>query len=300
MLQRGALVDIQGHRNETCLFAASKFGHEKVVDSLIANGASISLCDVDGMSPLMIAIRYERYGAAKLLLAAGGDINGMDVQGNSMLLRAAFTGRIEMLTFIIANGADLHSANASKETAIILAVKSRQADACKLLISKGIDVNATDVCNRSALICACMSKHPDMANLLLLDRSGSRADLDIVDTWGYTALMFAAKCPALYDVLMQLIEYGASVNIQDRQFNTALFHACMNQNIKSAVYLLMYGGADSKLTNENNNYACDYLSNEEDRDMYKESAAKSNKEIRAPKMGYRKKPDWVYKTSDVN
>ena len=107
--------------------------------------------------------------------------------------------------------------------------------------------------------------------------------------------MFACKESSLYDVVVELVQKGCAVNIQDRQFNTALFHACKAQCIKIVVYLIQSGGADTSLTNEDNQQAVEYLTE----DMYWDAKKAAVKGVMEPPGGYRSKPTWNKNTIGI-
>lgn len=233
-------------------------------------------------------------------------------------MRLTFSNRINTLEYILKNSnPDINIKNINNETLLIIAVRNRLCDLCKLLIINGILINIQDNSNRTALIWSCMSQFNDVATKLLglhksriLDtiqteygQNNNRLiefDVDLQDIWGYTALMHASKEPNLYNIVEWLIDIGANSNIQDRQFNTALFHACMSQNIKTVVYLLQKGGSDPSLTNENEKYAIDYLQQEDYKLMYIEATKCAIKPIKIPKNGYKIKPHWIKDTYKIN
>ena len=71
------------------------------------------------------------------------------------------------------------------------------------------------------------------------------ADVNLLDRWGYSALMFAAKSPNpnAFEVCEFLISKGADISTLDRNYNNALHYACLKNNV-AIVTLLINNGAD--------------------------------------------------------
>ena len=71
------------------------------------------------------------------------------------------------------------------------------------------------------------------------------ADVNLLDTWGYSAIMFVAKAPQpkAVEVCEFLISKGADVNSLDRNYNNALHYACLKDNMAIAA-ILINNGAD--------------------------------------------------------
>src|SRR3990167_3202934 len=68
------------------------------------------------------------------------------------------------------------------------------------------------------------------------------ADINSVDTYGYTALIFAAKNVHI-DIVRLLLDRGANINAINDSENTALMHAAFNGHINT-VRLLLDRGAN--------------------------------------------------------
>jgi ankyrin repeat protein len=148
-------------------------------------------------------------------------------------------------------------------------------------------------------VLACIIGCHNTKTLTELGAQVVKFDLNTTDMFGQTALSYCARESAMQSTLEWLVELGATVNLQDRVFETPLFHACRAQNIKAAVFLLQTGGADSSLTNEEQRQAGDYLEDPAYRALFNDTKVKYISKVKYPEEGYRKKPEWIKDTFEI-
>ena len=90
VLAAGAKLTGVNRRGRTALHAAAtmgpKPGHSKrATRLLITHGADVHATDVDGMTPLHIAVRTIATGTVDVLLESGSDVNALDARGRTAL-----------------------------------------------------------------------------------------------------------------------------------------------------------------------------------------------------------------------
>lgn len=163
------------------------------IKTLIAEGARIEARDKAQRTALLIATHANAAGAARELIAAGADVNARDNIHDTPFLYAGAEGRLEILRLILATG------------------KASLTD--------------TNRYGGTALIPAAHHGHPETVRELLK----TKIDIDHVNRLGWTALLetiiLSDGGPAHQDILRQLIEAGASVNIADGEGVSPLIHA---------------------------------------------------------------------------
>ncbi|MFK4016463.1 ankyrin repeat domain-containing protein [Cobetia marina] len=168
---------------------------EGLREALAEPGARERLNDVDyrGRSPLMVAVQANQPEAVAVLLAAGADSEQTDALHDTPLLAAAALGYGNCLTCLLEHGASATVLNRFSSTALMSASERGHADICRVLLEQ------TDV-------------PPDHQNRL-----------------GWTALIEAVLLgdggDAYQQVVKQLLDHGADVNLADAEGVTPLAHA---------------------------------------------------------------------------
>jgi ankyrin repeat protein len=190
----GILMTVPAHAQsrEQSLIAAAEKGDIAVVERLIREGASVAARDPRGRTALLAATHGDHPAIARALIAAGADVNAKDDMQDSPYLYAGAEGRVEILKMTLAAGADL---------------------------------KATNRYGGTALIPAAHHGHPEAVRILL----GTAIDKDHVNKLGWTALLEAVILgdggPTHTEIVRQLVDAGANVNLADRDGVTPLQHA---------------------------------------------------------------------------
>ncbi|BDA43826.1 Ankyrin repeat domain-containing protein 2A [Coccomyxa sp. Obi] len=98
------------------LHDAAKVGDEASLKRLIEEGANVNEKDGRGISPLGVAVGFNRISCVKALLAAGADVHQTDARGSTVLHYAAGYGRKEAAQLLLAAGAKTDAQNADGQT----------------------------------------------------------------------------------------------------------------------------------------------------------------------------------------
>ncbi|MBC7893911.1 MAG: ankyrin repeat domain-containing protein [Cytophagaceae bacterium] len=195
------------------------------------------------------AMHVRDHARAGGLLAQGADVNGVlrrtetfdrDVveDTSTVLLNTSWAGDVAGVRFLLAHGADPnHAGEYSGRTALTVAVCSDHAEVVDVLLQHGADVNWIERYNKlSAMDYALEAVNPRMVRSLLAAgaevrlrrlnfsiEGGASAreivtmlvthgiDINSIDDWGRTPLMWAAE-HAEVDTVRLMIELGADVN----------------------------------------------------------------------------------------
>jgi ankyrin repeat protein len=133
--------------------------------------------------------------AVRDLLARDAPVNAQDEQGNTALLlaTAGAQGRLEIVRMTMSYGADLKSTNRYGGTALIPACERGHVETAKALIAAGIDVNHVNRLGWTCLLEAVLlSDGGPRHQLIVSELIAARADLDLPDAKGVTALAHAS------------------------------------------------------------------------------------------------------------
>ena len=233
----------------------------ELADLLIKAGAKVSMANVTGATPLLIASVNGNALMLDKLLVAGADPNAsLTKSGDTALMMASRTGKLAAVRVLLDRGAKVNTQETWGGTsALMWAVSEKHADITKLLIERGADVKArsyyvpsasgrgfegtTPVANKPAgegfeefasgwltpLMLAARENDVESARLLI--KAGSEINAQSGD--GKDALSLALF-DGSWDVADLLIESGANVNQADAQRFTPLFWAVDRRNMETA------------------------------------------------------------------
>jgi ankyrin repeat protein len=242
LLARGADVNAAEADGTTALLWATRAADTKLVAELLAAGAAVNAANRYGITPLELAAENGDVATLRALLAAGADPNAVLPEGETVLMTAARTGEPETLRVLLEHGADVHARERwYGETALLWAAAEDHAEAVRLLLSHGADVNERSALQHFAkrregqsilslgewtpLMYAARENASATAAALI----EARADLDLVDPDGATALVIAIL-NANYELARQLLEAGADPNVVDNDAGMGALYATVDMH----------------------------------------------------------------------
>ncbi|WP_342226360.1 ankyrin repeat domain-containing protein [Rickettsia endosymbiont of Urophora cardui] len=258
LIEKGANVNAQDTKGNTALYYAIKKNDKAVIKLLIEEGANLS--------PIHLAIKNNNTDICKLLIEKGANVNAQDTKGNTALYYAIKKNDKAVIKLLIEEGANLNIHNYDGDSPIHLAIKNNNTDICKLLIEKGANVNAQDAKGNTPVIIATAIKNKELVNDLIdvnaKNDDGDSAIPTIVGVGvgsgviggviggvssgviggGIMGAGGAAYAKAIgsysrvdnsdSEILENLIEHGANLNVVDSFGNTPLHHAAANNDVE--------------------------------------------------------------------
>lgn len=247
LTDRGADVTLKSKDGKTALHHAVHDGYrvsvslDEVLSCLIKNGAEVNARDQSGRTPLMEACRHCRANVVTFLIEHGAEVNAHDQSGHTPLMEACSHGEENAVTFLIEHGADVDPQDNYEETALHHAVYS-DCESLKILsclILKGLDVNACESDGRSPLMIASVRGKVNSVAFLL----EHGANVNLQNKNGETALYYAVSgYNGSCEVFRCLIENGADVNAcLTNDKCTPLMQACDYGQVYTATCLIDYG-----------------------------------------------------------
>ncbi|CEJ87492.1 hypothetical protein VHEMI04432 [[Torrubiella] hemipterigena] len=213
----GADVNAKNNVGQSTLLWSALAGRMDVVEILIELGADVNQGDNNGFTALHAAAFTGHEPMTHLLLRTGADANSLDIDGWTALHVAEVKRRvnvIELLTNITSQGHDIHTRMEQRLT-------SHNMHA---LMKEMLDRKAVGSSVVNGLLAVINSGH-DLRLLALLE---SGADIDAEDhVGGATALTHAAWFGKEKTVRL-LLDWGANVDLRDRNGRTALHWAAQS------------------------------------------------------------------------
>jgi uncharacterized protein len=259
-LKAGVDVNLTRENSQSLLMIAAERGHYDLVRFLVDKNARVNAetCqenNAEGFTALTYAAKNGHITIVEFLLAQNATVNPTIIEhikiidhikeeirsetgydGYTPLLFAAENGHTKIVKRLIAHGADIYAQDTSFcWTPLIRAAKAGHIETVKILAKH--DDPAVCVTTRlhhifsnseEALIIAAQEKHYAIVSLLKNYCSPS-------------LLLRAAVRAGYWQLVQELVDEGADVNLKDRRHNTALMYAAYNNHYDIAQQLLEHG-----------------------------------------------------------
>jgi len=267
--------DIKGR---TALVHSLIKGYFDITQFLIEQAhADLFTYDVFGISAMTYAIRATHLETMQYLmkhnLIVKNHIN-YRVEG---LLDACQNNQIYLVQHLIEHGANINVTDDTGKSGLMYACKNCNMELVKYLIDHGADINCVDddmmttlhfLIENLTMITGQQNESEEDWNenekvkeifeiIKYLIENG--ADVDTVNDYGQTILMFACKSNHL-KMVQYLVEKGIQINATDNNNDTALILSCKYNNYVIAKYLVEKGAQINIITSYKYTaltYACD-------------------------------------------
>ncbi|KAF9364920.1 hypothetical protein BGX34_012092 [Mortierella sp. NVP85] len=170
-----------------------------------------SVRDREGKTMLMVAATENKHRVVRYLLTLPSlNMDLQDEEGETALYQAAAAGSTECVQLLLLAGASASIGNEESITPLIIASYNGFVAICRLLITIGhAQVNQQDNSQKSALLLASYAGHVEvMAELI-----NHGASLNMLDQYGWSALMLAAYAGKI-EACRLLLAQGANPHIK--------------------------------------------------------------------------------------
>lgn len=226
--------------NNTLLLLASIGGKLKICQYLCNSNDVLETSNTIDMTPLLVALHFDREGIAKYLLSIGANPNPKPKSTNldwmSPLMVATGKGTLHIIRSLIQNGANVNSRFLGISP-LKIAAKEGKGEVVNELLNAGANVDAVDFDGWTPLMTASTEGYLEVASLLIARGANvnhtAPTESRAANTCD-TPLMIAAY-NGHYELVKLLIDSGASINIQNHIGSSALSFAL--QSFKRSVDL---------------------------------------------------------------
>ncbi|KAK6183473.1 hypothetical protein SNE40_010949 [Patella caerulea] len=241
-------VNATNFRKETALTIAVRVRRRELLPLLIARGADSNHVDCTGFTPLIHAVLEEDDKLLRLLLELGADVNKIDNRGETPLHFAVHNELSCIVKVLLENGADPNAVAGDSFilSPLLIATDSGSddmLDVLKLLLDNGADVNITNEQGYAPIHNAAWNGLLPSLNLLL--DHGSPHDGLTFDKNTPLTLAAHGKHP---DVIDRLLPLNCDLNNKDKDLDTALHYAALNDDCITLSRLIRHG-ADPDVQN---------------------------------------------------
>ena len=184
----GIEIDLQDVNGMTALYLAAKYDHVQIVELLLRFGARVDIGDYRvGRTALRVAAERDHEEIVRLLQKSGARIDLKDSSGGTAMLHAVRQGAEKALNEMIEAGGNLEEVNADGQSLLHSASEKNRSNITRTLIDKGLDPNIRDKSERTPLHIASQYGQATVLSLLL----EKNADPTLRDRYGRTPKLVA-------------------------------------------------------------------------------------------------------------
>lgn len=215
----------------TPLHVAAFSGHGRVIDSLIAFGATTEAGTKIGYTPLIVAAKKGRSDAVRALLRNGADVAATGHNLATALHCAAVGDYVEIVSILLKaplGRSIIDQRNKEGNTPLWLAVCYGKTASAIELLENGAQVDLEGDKGRTPALIALGKGHTSLASMLF---DGYDADPNHLDNNGATSLHMAAMS-GRPEHIQKLLSCGVDAAIRDSFGHSALYYAVESRLIE--------------------------------------------------------------------
>ena len=259
--EQGASLTLADKDGNTPLHLAAMEGFPGVVSYLLPHYEDEEIQNSEGASVLHLASDYGRVKVVESLLPGWRNIDQRDSRGNTALRNATDGDRRPTILALLKAGADIDTKDENKVSPLSAAFTANRIDQLKFLLKNGADTKSLEGLD-SIFLHAARSFHDkivpreDYAYLVSL-LAGLDTNVDCLDAEGRTVLMWVAASNN-EEALKAILDREPEINFQAADGRTALMWAACAGAIESMV-MLSTAGADGTLRDQAGRTAAEWL-----------------------------------------
>ncbi|KAL4786881.1 ankyrin repeat-containing domain protein [Aspergillus varians] len=233
-------------KDGSAIHLAAHYNLNRLVEELLARGYDPNITDINGSTPLALAVRHANINIVTALIRAGASVNPVDNKGRAPLHWAIWHSRFEVFKLLLDQTAidvNISDARWSHYTPLMVAASSGYTDYMELLLAaEGIDVNkqCKSPDGGTALTLAARQGATDAVKLLLAHPS---IEINHSDASGTTALNHAAQ-GGYYGLVEVLLDKGADTEVRQKGSDGTAIMRAIDDGKTSIVQLLINRGAN--------------------------------------------------------
>lgn len=246
LINQGVTMNVFDSTGFSPLHIAAKHGYTDITDLLIKGGSVVDCFFNDPMhTPLMTSITSEQYNSIKTLLEAGAKVNGVlaDAAPLYQAIRYEPTN-LPIVELLISFGANECVPDEMGYYPLHCAAYFGQYEVAEFFLQRGHDPDQLSECpddigqRETPLHCAVFGNKPSVLQLLV--KAG--VSVNCLAHPGRQTPIYNAVLNQKIDMVEQLINLNADVNVKDASSVTPLHHAISSQN-NDIIRLLIQKGA---------------------------------------------------------
>ena len=228
--------NLQNRLGATPLHYIARTGDLEACKALIETAkANMEIKDLEGMTPLLIAVKLSRTDIIEYLIQKGANTDATNNKGQNALHIAAGCEQIPIIREILQlTKLNLETKDQLGLTPLLFAVLNNYYPVVKFLIESGANVKATDNNGDTALHIACANGWKELAEYFL---KNNLIDINVQNNNGLTPLHYACKSKHNH-IIVLLNEYNVDIDLPDSSGKTALHYCCAASYLENIKYLV--------------------------------------------------------------
>lgn len=223
-------------KGNTVLHFAVVNGTERTVTALLQAGCTVDAVNNDDVTPLLLAVFYNKRSMFQILVNSGASINRLFSHSDTYLHKVTRIGDVHLVLFFINQKVNVDLANDFGETPLTIAVEANNPALINVLLASGAQFIRTN--NQWETYIHIAVKYGCMNALRTLLKHGVLVDSRTL--YDDTALSLAIK-KNNYDMVTLLISHGANIKDTPNHGQTYLHLALQYNNFMAARTLLEAG-----------------------------------------------------------
>ncbi|CAC5422307.1 unnamed protein product [Mytilus coruscus] len=244
-------INIWNNRNETPVFRACQYDNTEIVDILVKYKADVNIKDITGRTPLHVSVENKNENMVNSILKNKNcNVNARDRADYTALYLAVCRKNFKIVETLLKADCnpkcDLDLIHSNQKTPLLAAISTGSAKIVEILIASGCDLSKYDSEGRKAFHIACEINYDGDIIALFIKH---KKDFDINDSdyiLGRTGLHFAVIGNNIKAVKL-LIKEKININKQDKNGQTAIYHAFRCNNLEMVKELLRSRDCDINL-----------------------------------------------------
>lgn len=222
LLCNGASLSVQNQNGQTPLHIIADKSYSELIKVVARYGPDVNARDNRGKTPLHYCVKNENSLPTLMILTLHCDVNAIDNNDETPLHAAVTAGHQEVCDILMANNADINKKNKQGRTPIDLALLYRDSSLVKLFLDNKANVS-TEHLETSVLLATISNVYEHIDSILNRDETlHLECIINFRDKYGCSLLHIAVKY-ADATIVKRFLEIGLDINTLDSNDRTPLF-----------------------------------------------------------------------------